>query len=340
VVFFAQKLWKKLLLLASPNLSTWWQSKHLRLEASSKCQLKCPLCLTGTHYHRKHSAIGWGHLSLEHFKVFLSKNPQIRSIELSNYGELFLHPHIEEILRIAYEKNIRLTALNGANLNHLPDSTAEALVKYSFEKIKVSIDGASEESYQIYRKGGNFQRVLENIRKINFYKEKYQSAYPKLKWQFIVFGHNEHEIEKARSLAQELKMGFKLKFNYSPKKFPIRNAEYIAQAMGASTITEFEAKNQQLYSPACFQLWSAPQINWDGKLLGCCVNHFGDFGNIFQQSLETLLQSEKYVYAKKMLLGEVPARADIPCVQCNRYKKVLQIPFRKQLEKHLKALQF
>lgn len=339
-MFLVKKFWQNLFQQKNKNLSSWWQSEHLRLEVSSKCQLKCPLCLTGTHYHRKYSAIGWGHLSLENFKAFLSQNPQIKSIELSNYGELFLHPHIEEILRLAYEKNIKLTALNGANLNHLPDSTAEALVKYRFEKIKVSIDGASEETYQIYRIGGSFEKVLENIRKINFYKAKYQSPYPKLKWQFIIFGHNEHEINKARNLAKELKMSFKLKFNYSPKKFPIRNPEYIAQEMGASTITEFEQKNRKLYSPACFQLWSAPQINWDGKLLGCCVNHFGDFGNVFQEGLENLLQSEKYLYAKKMLLGEVPARADIPCVQCNRYKKVLQIPFRKQLEAHLKALQF
>ncbi|MDW8296030.1 MAG: SPASM domain-containing protein [Raineya sp.] len=322
------------------NLSLWWQSKHLRLEISSKCQLKCPLCFTGTGYHRKYSAIGWGNLDIEQFRDFLEKNPQIQSLELSNYGELFLHPQIEKILRMAYEKNIQLTILNGTNLNYLPDRVAEALVKYQVVKIKVSIDGASQQSYQQYRVGGNLEKVLNHIRKINFYKEKYQSRYPKLKWQFIVFGHNEHEIEKAQALAQELQMSFKLKFNYSPKKFPVRNRQILAQKMGYADITEFEEKNQIFYSPACFQLWTAPQINWDGKLLGCCVNYFGDFGNVFQEGLENLLQSERYIYAKKMLLGEVPARSDIPCVRCKRYEKVLQMPFCEQLEAHLKAQQF
>ncbi|GAB4129813.1 MAG: hypothetical protein OHK0045_22170 [Raineya sp.] len=315
------------------SLALWRQNKHLRLELSSKCQLKCPLCLTGTHYHRRYSAVGWGHLSLDKLLKFLEQNPQIESLELSNYGELFLHPHIKEILAIAHQKNIALTALNGTNLNHLPDDVAEALVLYGFKKMKVSIDGASQESYQKYRVGGNFGRVIENIKKINFYKEKHKSTYPKLKWQFIVFGHNEKELPIAKKMAKELNMTFKAKLNYSPKKFPIQDAKFVASEteLGVAYITDFEEKERKMYSPACLQLWTAPQINWDGKLLGCCVNHFGDFGNVFEEGLDKLLRSEKYIYAKKMLLGQVPNRKDIPCSQCSRYKKVLQMPFKDHL---------
>lgn len=317
------------------SLAYWKQSTHIRLEASGKCQLKCPLCLTGTHYHRKYSSVGWGHLKLTDFVNFLDKNPQIRSIELSNYGELFLNPEIIEILRICYERNIRLTALNGSNLNHLPDAVAEALVRYQFEKIKVSIDGASQQTYQIYRIGGDFEKVIENIRKINFYKKQYQSKYPKLKWQFIVFGHNEHELSQAKQMAKSLEMGFKAKLNYAPKKFAIKNPEKVAEETDwkASYIQDYEAQQQKLYSSACLQLWTSPQINWDGKLLGCCVNHFGDFGNVFKEGLDKLLESEKYLYAKKMLLGEEPERKDIPCSQCKRYPKILKTSFKEEVKK-------
>jgi len=323
------------------SIAFWKQNKHLRIELSSKCQLKCPLCLTGTHYHRKHSVVGWGHLPIDKFRSFLERNPQIETLELSNYGELFLHPHIKEILEIAYQNNIALTALNGTNLNHLPDEVAELLVKYKFRKMKVSIDGASQETYRQYRVGGNFEQVIANIKKINFYKAKYKSSYPKLKWQFIVFGHNEHELHQAKKKAQELNMTFKAKLNYSPKKFPIRNPDFVASetGLGVAYINEFEAKENKFYSPACFQLWTAPQINWDGKLLGCCVNHFGDFGNVFEEGLDKLLQSEKYIYAKKMLLGEAPERKDIPCSACNRYKKVLAMPFKKQLREAMSNYQ-
>jgi MoaA/NifB/PqqE/SkfB family radical SAM enzyme len=312
---------------------------HIRLEASSKCQLKCSLCITGLRLTRqKDNAVGWGNLSLETFKTILKQNPTLRSIEISNYGEIFLNPELPDIIQYAFQKRVRLSAMNGVNLNHLPKGMAEILVKYKFYKLKASIDGTSQETYQIYREGGNLENVLANIQEINHFKEKYNSKYPKLKWQFIIFGHNEHQILEARLMAQDLNMGFKAKFNYSPKEFPIKNPEKIKQdiAQEVSSVEEYEEKNQTLYSPACLQLWTAPQVNWNGKLLGCCVNHFGDFGNVLEHGLQNSLQSEKYQYAKAMVLGEKPAREDIPCTHCKRYQKVKKMPFREALLRTLR----
>ena len=70
----------------------------------------------------------------------------------------------------------------------------------------------------------------------------------------------------------------------------------------------------------CHQLWISPQINWDGKLLGCCINQKDDFGNVFELGLKECLRGKKYVYAKKMLLGKVGPRKDIPCYDCKYYK--------------------
>ncbi len=70
----------------------------------------------------------------------------------------------------------------------------------------------------------------------------------------------------------------------------------------------------------CHQLWDMPQINWDGKNLGCCRNFWGDFGgNAFTNGLEACLNSEKMSYARDMLLGLKEARDDIPCTTCNIY---------------------
>jgi Iron-sulfur cluster-binding domain len=52
----------------------------------------------------------------------------------------------------------------------------------------------------------------------------------------------------------------------------------------------------------CQDMWLSPQISWDGKMLGCCVNVWGDYGNVFESSLDECLTSEKYRYAQKMLL--------------------------------------
>ena len=323
-----------------PQIS--WIGTKIRLEASSKCQLKCPLCITGTGYNRNQSVVGWGHLQPDNFKKLISQNPRIREIELSNYGEILLNPDLPQMLAFAHQNKIRLSAINGVNLNYLPDQLAEDLVRHQFYKMKVSIDGASQETYQIYRKGGEFKNVITNIQKINHYKKKYNTKFPKLKWQFIIFGHNEHELPLAKKMAHELGMAFKAKLNYKPKEFPIQNPDFVQKesSLGVSDIKAYEKKHQTLYSPACLQLWTEPQINWDGKLLGCCVNNFGDFGNVFETGLAKCLNSEKYRYAKAMVLGQKPAREDIPCTHCKRYQRVKKMPFTETVLASLKTKLF
>lgn len=296
--------------------------------------------MTGTGKHRNKTVVGWGHLKFENFKKFVDAHPQIKEIELSNYGEIFLNPEIKAMMAYAYHHKVSLTAKNGVNFNDVKEEVIEALVKYQFAQLKVSIDGASEETYQIYRIGGSFAQVIRNIERVNYYKQLHNSPYPKMKWQFIIFGHNEHELPQARQKAAKLGMSFKPKLNYKTKEFAVKDQEYVAKesGLGAATREDYEKTNNKLYSEACLQLWTSPQINWDGKLLGCCVNSFGDFGNVFEQGLDECMSSERYQYAKQMVLGKKPARDDVPCTHCKRYKRVKQMPFRESLLREYKQV--
>lgn len=75
----------------------------------------------------------------------------------------------------------------------------------------------------------------------------------------------------------------------------------------------------------CEQLWKEPQINWDGMLLGCCVNSRKNFGvNVFDVGLEKALSSDLYVYTKKMLQGKVPGIEKSPCFACYYYKMMVK----------------
>src|SRR5262249_16879691 len=163
---------------------------RIRLEASSRCQLRCPSCPTAS--KAIHPVVGAGVLKLDNFIKLIDENPWIKEIELSNYGEIFLNPHLLDIIKYAYERGVRLTGANGVKLNNVKEDVLEAVVKYKLREMTVSIDGASEEIYKIYRVRGNYNNVIENIKKINHYKKIYNSGYPLLSWQFVVFGHNEH----------------------------------------------------------------------------------------------------------------------------------------------------
>lgn len=295
----------------------------IRLEASTIYQLRCPEC-SRTKGLLKIS--GEGYLKFNDFKKFVDNYPNFKKIELSNYGEIFLNSELEDIIRYACIKNISLTAESGVNLNIVSEEMLERLVKYKFKAMGISITGVTNDTYKIYQRGGNFDKVIKNIRKINYYKQKYKTGLPELKWKFIIFGHNEHELPIARRMAEELNMKFRLKFNFSPLYSPIKNKEMVRKEMirekgvSAASREEYEKITNKPYRTPCGPLWISPQINWDGRLLGCCVNKWGDFGNVFELGLERCLESEKYIYAKKMILGENKERKDIPCFHCPKYR--------------------
>jgi hypothetical protein len=165
--------------------------------------------------------------------------------------------------------------------------------------------------------------VLENIRTINALKRRYRSPYPFLRWQFVVFGHNEHEIPAARRLAAELKMDFSPKLTWDDEFSPIRDRDLVLRETGldAASREEHRRDTGQDYSLGiCTTLWTNPQINWDGKVLGCSRNFWGDFaGNAFTDGLRAAVNSEPIRHARAMLRGKAPARDDIPCTTCEIY---------------------
>ena len=302
-------------------MSVVLRPRKIRLEASTLCQLKCPSCSAAK--GKTEAVIGKGYLKFKNFKNLLDVNPYIREIELSNYGEIFLNPELSPIIKYADGKNIRLMAENGVNLNAISDETLESLVKYRFRVLSVSIDGASDQTYSQYRVGGDFHTVIANLQKLNSFKKQYASSYPKLIWQFVIFGHNEHELPLARQMASDLGARFIPKLSWDSNFSPIKNPEFVKLKSGLRASNSEE--DQEICGPEygasfCRMLWREPQINWDGKILGCCCNYWKEFtGNAFTDGLVESLNSESIAYARLMLQGITPSRPDIPCTTCDLY---------------------
>lgn len=292
------------------------------VDACTYCQLTCPECPT-----RKvidDTVIGRGYLEAANFAYLLERNPWIAEVELSNYGEIFLNPELLDIIEIGSRAKVDLTAYGGANLNNVSEEVLEGLVKYRFRLLTCSIDGASPETYRIYRVGGDFNTVIENVKKINFFKKKYRSRYPILKWQFLVFGHNEHELPVAREMASGLDMDFAPALSVDSDFSPVRDEDYVRSVLGFASNKEYkEIFGIHYYRDHCLQLWHKPKINWDGRVLGCCQNCFAEFGgNAFEDDLVKCLNGEKIAYARRMLTGVAPHKDDIPCASCWLYQDI------------------
>ncbi len=301
--------------------------KRLRVEVSSLCQLKCPVCYMRTDEENAKNGCGFGVLKFENFKKLVDEN-EIENIEISNSGEIFLNPDLVKILEYADKKGIKLTADNGVNLNYISDEQAEALAKYHLVSMTVSIDGASRETYAKYRIGGDYDKVIENMKKIIYYRKKYNNGCPHITWKFIVFGHNEHEIEQAKKEAEKLGVAINFATNWDESYSPVKNVQKVLEQTGLESLTtntspvellkQFQAGEADWFF--CNDLWQ-PQINWDGQLLGCCANYKKNFGgNVFEDGLMETLNNPRFVYAKNMVTHNALPEKTLPCYDCEVYQ--------------------
>jgi len=286
----------------------------IRVDGCSICQLKCVQCpVTQMGYT---NTIGNGYLHKEDFYYLFKVYPKAKHIEFDNFGELFLNKDLSDIMIYAYNHNIMLSCPVGVNLNNVQESVLETMVKTKFNYLSVSIDGSSQETYEKYRVGGKFNEVIKNIKLINKYKQKYNTIYPKLQWQFIVFGHNEHEIPSAKQLATELGMQFYPKMNWNDDYSPIKNIDFVKQETKweITTRKDYQQKYGANYAKAaCYSLWNdPPRLSWDLTTTGCCWNIWSRFDHY------------NLNYAKLMLLGKIPIRANHPCIECNIYQDMIK----------------
>ena len=300
--------------------------EEVSIDLSTICQLRCVECSTSkgiTH----NGIVGKGQFHYDDFVRFVSNNPQVKRIEMSNWGEIFLNKDIADIIKFAYENGVTLYCGNGTNFNDVDDIVLEYLVKYKVEYLNISIDGACQETYSQYRIHGSLEKVLSNIKRLNYYKDLYNSEYPKLAWQFIIFGHNEHELPIVKELCKKYRMAFNPKLNYSNFS-PVKDKEFVRResGLGVADRAEYKEIHKKEYKAPCYHCFVSPQINWNGKILGCSVNKWKTIGDINEMSISEWENSQYY----KTLVGILFERKDcpntIPCFYCPNYQKIKERP--------------
>lgn len=115
-----------------------------------------------------------------------------------SYGDPIAHADFLDILKDFRRKSPTVWLYihsNGGIRN--PEWWAElAQVINGYGKIDFGIDGLADTNH-IYRKNVKFDRLIENVK-------AFMGAGGKAQWNYIVFAHNEHQVEQARQLSIEL----------------------------------------------------------------------------------------------------------------------------------------
>ncbi len=174
----------------------------LIVDPSNGCPLHCPGCLHNNLFRQKMSS-DWpsGLLEPKIFQDYIEKyGPYSATILFYNWGEPLLNKHTPDFIRLA-KGYLAETSLS-SNLSTQFD--AEALVLSGVDYMILSVDGATKETYEQYRQGGQFDLVVDNMRRLVAAKKKHNLLTPHLSWQFLMFEHNKHEIETVKRMADEI----------------------------------------------------------------------------------------------------------------------------------------
>ena len=226
------------------------------------------------------------------------------------------------MVRYASEKGIYTST--STNAHYLNEEQANKTVKSKLDRLIISIDGTTQETYQQYRIGGTLSKVIEGTKNIIAAKKTLKSKTPHIVFQFLVVKPNEHQLNDVQLLAKELgvdEVVFKTAqvydFENGNPLIPenIKYSRYKKHADGTYSI-----KNKLLNQ--CWRMWSSCVVTWDGVVVPCCFDKDAKhkLGDLKVQTFKELWKSDKYQGFRQSILK---SRQEIDiCKNCSEGTKV------------------
>lgn len=179
--------------------------KIVHVEASSRCNSRCPMCSRFTADGFVQPNLNELDLSTElFFKLFTKEfTSQLDHVYFSGvYGDPCLNKNLPIFVNYLIDNGCKSVSIdtNGGYRNEVWwGSLARPNVSINF-----AVDGTDNETLGKYRIGVLYDKVYANMK-------AYVSAGGNAQWNFIVFKHNEHQVETAKQLASNIGVSFRLK---------------------------------------------------------------------------------------------------------------------------------
>jgi radical SAM protein with 4Fe4S-binding SPASM domain len=219
---------------------------------------------------------------------------------------------------VQYASTKGIYTATSTNAHYLNDENARKTVESGLDRLIISIDGTTQETYEAYRIGGSLEKVLEGTRNIIKWKKHLKSKTPHVIFQFLVVKPNEHQINDLKKLGKEMgvdEIGLKTAqiYDYEHGNDLIPTIDKYRRYKKQADDT-YAIKNKLLNH--CWKLWHSCVITWDGLVVPCCFDKDAThrMGDLKQQSFAELWHNENYQQFRSSLMK---ARSEIDiCTNC------------------------
>jgi len=317
----------------------------LYLETTNRCNLLCTTCPRTYEQLEPEADMPW-----ELFTSLIDQYPNIARVVLHGIGEPMLVKDLAQ--RVRYLKDRNIYVLFNTNGTLLTEANGRALIDAGLDELRVSLDAAESEVFQMVRGKDFFDKIVANVRNFTRLQRELNAPKPRVSlWltglretvdqlpNFVRLAHSVGVTEvylqrlvffedpmSEKSLARAESALFE--HTTAREETLIHEAEAIAKELGvmfsaSGAVDPGESiKMQRSDSPwsLCRRPWSLMYITANGRVLPCCIAPFsmkgyGSFtlGDATQSSLREIWNGADYQRFREGLLTSAPPPA---CANC------------------------
>ena len=307
----------------------------IEIEHTTACNKKCRFC-AHTHWEEKQEQ-----MSFEVFKRIVDNTSRLKWINMAGIGSSFLNPDFLKMIEYARAKHINVNFVD--EFDFFDEDKARKVIELGINSIYVSFDAATKKTYEMMKKGCDFDRSLGNIRTFLRLKAKMNSLFPVLHFRYVVTTLNYMEMPEYIKLIYSLEnrgirsrvefIGlitfpgierFYMPFEAVPEDIMVKTLE---NAIKTNIKLHFTHAGACLPSMTKCTRWAEPFILVNGDVISDCAILLQSrrdflretsFGNVFQEPLIRIWRSEHYKNFRKLVVtkkGKVPKS----CLNCSAF---------------------
>jgi radical SAM protein with 4Fe4S-binding SPASM domain len=279
----------------------------INIEPTNACNLRCPTCPAGSGLMNRPKRM----MRFDEFKGIVDQvRGYVEKVILFNLGEPFLNKDLLQMIRYAVDSGLYIeTSTNGELFKSR--EFCNDVVQSRLQKLIVCLDGANQETLTKFRKGSEFERIINGIQSMVDAKKDFESNTPEIEFQFIVMKHNEHQKTYMKELAARLGVDI-----YCEKTIGIDCSDPNFQELAKDLLPSDLSRSRYVLTKDgdfalkgeipnyCSRIFHSAVINSDGSVVPCCYDLYSNhvMGNIFEESLEKIWRNRRYrTFRRKML---------------------------------------
>ena len=279
--------------------------KYLHIETINSCNARCVMC--GINFEEKKFTLMSDELYSNIVKELSLYSDHIEKVMPYLDGEPLLDRDIFKRVKKLKDAGIKTVNIS-TNASLLSEGKIEECLESGLDQIYITIDSLDPSTYEIIRKGLNFETVLSNT--LDLIKKRNESkSQLKIRVQMVLQKINSEEKDSFTSYWKE-----KLKLT---DEIVVQKGHNWAGSVSPETLLGFRSDMDP-----CIALWGTLVCHSNGEVPLCCMDTKNKYqmGNLTNQSIKDIWTSTMFTKMRELHINRKREDLDL-CNNCDLWSE-------------------